>query len=196
MSVHLLARSGPLRNLYACAAVLAMLLSVLVAAVAHGPSAEAAAASSAKCKTKTTKYQQTKTCVTVKVSGRKFLLVYGSGVKNPKRVRSALHCKSNQSKTMESEVSSKVSAEANFIYGKVNAEVSGRLAEKVTAGYDISVDVKVPPKTTLFCDWGIYYYTFTGKVTTTKCRSYCVKSVSNFRGQAPTRTIWKFSFGK
>ncbi len=182
-------RSAQLRRFSAVGAVLSLLLGSLLL-VAQPASA------TATCRAKDTGSGTVKTCVTTKVSSRKFLLVFGSGVKNPKNIASDLHCTSNQSKEMDYSVSSTVSGEAGFIFGKVSASVTGGVSKKTNAGYSVSSDVRVPRGKTLFCDWGIYYYTFSGTITKTYCNTHgCEKTVTPFRGKSPARTIWRLSVG-
>ncbi len=173
--------------------VMGIVLTVVFSSLILAP--QPANASTA-CKVRNTAQGSIKTCVTYKVSSRKFYRVFGSGVKNTKDHASVLHCTSTQKKTMNYSVSSTVSAEGGFIFGKVSGSVTGGLSKSVEAGYSVSVDVKVPKGQTLFCDWGIYYYTFSGTVTKKYCTSWCSTTKTPFKGKSPSRSIWKLSVGR
>lgn len=176
-------------------AVIAMLLVAGGAIVAIGATAPTANAAT-DCKTKNYRTASVKTCVTYNVSARKFQLVFGSGVKNPARTKSKLSCASQKgvSKTRSKDYSA--SAEAGWGWGKVSGSVGRGLQDSVTAGYSVSVETDVPAGKTLFCDWGIYWYSWKGNITKTTCNAGgCRRTVSRFDGSAPARTIWLLSVG-
>jgi len=174
-----------------------LLLGAQPASAAPSPpeGAQASAAPSSprwQCKVFETPSTTGERCVRFTDIDRHWTQVYGSGVDNGSRRGAMLHCKSSQSETMTYSVSSEISAEAGFVFGKLSAKVTAGVQRQVTAGYETSVDVWVPAGQKLACDWGIYSYKARGILRTTMCNaSGCHVSRERFRAHAPQRNFWR-----
>lgn len=165
-------------------------LITLLAAVAIAlPLGAGAGQAATKCATG----YSSKTCATTTSrAGSTFVVGYRDSIINGKSYAINGTCQASVSKTVSHSVSTSVTASVKgLIFASMDATLSANIDKSMTTGYVTSAAFKVPAKSTVKCDRGIYTEKANGYTTLTWYSAGKGGSTkTNWSSTAPSRAAW------